>query len=536
MTRAKLTSKQILRKFINLAKKLRRIPRNLDLEENGITTSMYRHHFVNMAGLLRAAKETEPELFESLIDESVFTPERLEKLRGEVDKYRRFIVTSVVAGAPLHKGFHRALQNYAERHSAKILYIPIADPASRAGWSLPLELGADSIVHGDLEITPHLAVSNIKMSAKHIDPTAGVARLARNRSVVFGSPKQHMRMVPNRNGEYPHALMSSGAITKPMYDTERYMSQRTARLAELDHVVGAVVFELETSGQFHFRQVQADGRGAFIDLGVRYHADGTTSEVHPEYFILGDWHVGDTDPGVEDTTRHIAAALKPQHLVLHDFFDGKSISHHNEGKLITKARNVRTFPTLKSEIAECRSDLKTLLDMVPGKVYIVASNHDDFLGRYLNSSRWTGDYVNFEFVSALLPLVFDGENPLRAALRTLDPKLDLSRVVFLDVHDSLSPSGVELAAHGHLGPNGAKGSIRNLSEAYGSVIIGHSHSPGVYRSAYQVGTSTKLTLDYTAGPSSWMNTHCVLYPNGSRQLINIVDSKWRAEYNRRKGK
>jgi hypothetical protein len=34
-------------------------------------------------------------------------------------------------------------------------------------------------------------------------------------------------------------------------------------------------------------------------------------------------------------------------------------------------------------------------------------------------------------------------------------------------------------------------------------------------------------LEYTAGPSSWLNTHCLLHADGKRQLIHIIDGKWR---------
>ena len=81
--------------------------------------------------------------------------------------------------------------------------------------------------------------------------------------------------------------------------------------------------------------------------------------------------------------------------------------------------------------------------------------------------------------------------------------------------------------HGHLGPNGARGSARNLSRIGTRSIIGHSHSPNIWQGVYQVGTSSKLRLHYTAGPSSWFHTHAVVHPNGRRQMIHIVEGHWR---------
>ncbi len=90
-------------------------------------------------------------------------------------------------------------------------------------------------------------------------------------------------------------------------------------------------------------------------------------------------------------------------------------------------------------------------------------------------------------------------------------------------------AGVELGMHGDRGPNGSRGSIKNLRRIGVKSIIGHSHTPGIEEGCYQVGTSTVLNLEYANGPSSWLNTHCLLYPNGKRTLVNIIDGKWRLE-------
>jgi hypothetical protein len=82
--------------------------------------------------------------------------------------------------------------------------------------------------------------------------------------------------------------------------------------------------------------------------------------------------------------------------------------------------------------------------------------------------------------------------------------------------------------HGDRGPNGARGSIKNLRRIGVKSIIGHSHSPGIDEGCYQVGTSTSLVPRLQqSGPSSWLNTHCLVYANGKRTLINIINGEWR---------
>lgn len=54
------------------------------------------------------------------------------------------------------------------------------------------------------------------------------------------------------------------------------------------------------------------------------------------------------------------------------------------------------------------------------------------------------------------------------------------------------------------------------------MISGHTHSPFLGQNSMVVGTSTKLKLDYTKGPSSWLNAHGILYGNGKYALITLI--------------
>jgi hypothetical protein len=87
--------------------------------------------------------------------------------------------------------------------------------------------------------------------------------------------------------------------------------------------------------------------------------------------------------------------------------------------------------------------------------------------------------------------------------------------------------GIECGLHGHYGANGGKGGLKSFARIGVKTITAHAHTPGIEEGAYRVGTSTKLTRGYTHGPSSWLQTHCLIYPNGKRTLINIIDGKWR---------
>jgi hypothetical protein len=73
-----------------------------------------------------------------------------------------------------------------------------------------------------------------------------------------------------------------------------------------------------------------------------------------------------------------------------------------------------------------------------------------------------------------------------------------------------------------------RGSINNLRRISNKSIIGHSHTPGIEEGCYQVGTSTYLRLEYNKGASSWLNAHSVLNADGKRQMLVIVEGRWRS--------
>ena len=89
------------------------------------------------------------------------------------------------------------------------------------------------------------------------------------------------------------------------------------------------------------------------------------------------------------------------------------------------------------------------------------------------------------------------------------------------VHD------IDVSQHGHRGPNGVRGSLTNLSKIGVKTVIGHRHSPGIMGGCWQVGTSSRYDLEYIQGPSSWLHCHCVIHANGKRQLLPIIEGKWR---------
>ena len=102
-----------------------------------------------------------------------------------------------------------------------------------------------------------------------------------------------------------------------------------------------------------------------------------------------------------------------------------------------------------------------------------------------------------------------------------------SSYFFLERDQSFKIKDIEVGSHGDKGANGARGSLNGMSKLGVKTVTGHSHSPGIIGGAYQVGTSTRYQLEYNRGPSSWLHTHCIIYANGKRALINIINGRYK---------
>jgi hypothetical protein len=164
---------------------------------------------------------------------------------------------------------------------------------------------------------------------------------------------------------------------------------------------------------------------------------------------------------------------------------------------------------------------------------IVASNHDDFLRRWLANQDWRTDPENAEFYLETALAMVRQASGFSVSAEAFSPFVHwvsasrVDRVRCLAPNELFTLANVELGMHGDVGPNGARGSIRNLRRVGAKSIVGHSHSPGIDEGCYQVGTSSRLRLGYNRGPSGWMHAHVVLLANGKRQLIVMQNGKWR---------
>jgi hypothetical protein len=436
---------------------------------------------------------------------------------------QRYVITSAQKGAGYNKQLLKNIDKYCADNNAELLILPL-NGKSVLDERLHKDLELRKIIDGDYTLNSNIKVKNHYISPQQINPLTGIERFAQgDKSFVFGSPKQVLKYVANSYDVIPKAVLTTGAITKPYYK-----DNRIGRIAKEDHEYGFVVVELEDKNYFHLRQVKALKNGNFTDVLGSYN-NGRRYKPKAKALVVGDLHPYHTDPVHEkctlDQIKYFGGGLD---VFLHDTFNGLSISHHWEGHNILKEQyHKKQGLNLEKELITTADAINRYANSTKGKVNIVASNHDEWLYRYLDSGRFVGDAGNSYLGALLYAASVDNRNPLEFGLKYVNHLYP--NVVFLERDKGFKMFGYELGNHGDLGANGGRASPRSTEIANAKSITGHGHSAFKIRDTYRVGTSTHLRLDYNKGYSNWTQTNAVLYADGSVQLLNTIAKGWKGE-------
>lgn len=539
--KAEIMKERILNDFLQLVATRKYVPILSEyLQHSSFHRESINRYFESFDGLIATARQTDPKVFKNIIDETSFNDAAFKDLRNYISEHNRFFVTTAVTGCEVHQDALAAVQTYCKKNKAALLILPCSDPAQQKDhknkWTLSPDLPKKSIVFKEVALNDNLILSTIKMSAKQLQPLTGIKRLSQKRgSSIVASPKQFLEFVANSNNntEIPRALMSTGAITKASYQTEMYMSERTAALAELDHTLGGIIVEIKNGKIFFFRHVQINPKtGAFTDIDRKYNADGTVEKVTADLVQTGDWHVLSTDPIARKVAKELVEITKPKYLTFEDFFDGITINPHERHNLVSLSKKAKKgLLSLDFELEACRKEINEICKWPAEQVIFKYGNHEDFLKRWINDGAFMEEPMNKILGMKLNIALEELEiNPFEYAMREMYGLDNPDKVKFLGINDSFKVNGIENGAHGHLGKGGRRNpAMAEIEECYGASNVGHNHSAAIFRSVFRAGTTTKLQLSYNDGPSGWTQTHTLQHQDGSRQLIHNILGQWRLE-------
>lgn len=456
----------------------------------------------------------------------------------------RYVITSAQNATPIHENAFQSLLTYCKHTDAKLLVIPYRYKNPTAMWSKKAQ-------HDDwwiAEVLPYLIgervylnrhlilLADIMTQPTAVSPLEGFETITGPQSGIIGHPRLELMTVPTPQEKLPKILTTTGSITK-----KNYIPSKAGKKGEHHHTFGACFVEIEGS-QFHIRQINMTRDGSFCDLLHEYDGKHVRRYARVPALVMGDTHVEVVDPGVVKATftdpDSIVKVLRPEHLVWHDLHDGTAKNHHERGR--TFHDYVRYKDNRSNVEAELRRTFAFVDQVTPAdtKNIVVVSNHNDWLREWVENTDPRRDPENVMFWAETYLAVIRSKDTswtpsgvsVQDAFAYWGGKLlkVAGQTTFLRRSQPYQIRGIEVSYHGHRGTQGRPGT----REMYGKIgvksIIGHTHAPGITSGAYQVGTSSRLDLTYAAGqPSAWLHTHAVIYPNGKRSLINIIDGKWK---------
>lgn len=452
----------------------------------------------------------------------------------------RFIITAAQNATPVHKDWWAVLMQIAAKTKASMLIAPLRYKNPTSTWRMSQE----NVEHWADEVRPYLCntrkvlnenlmfLGDIKIQPTASSPLTGADALSHASSGIIGHTKVQLRSIPTPQNRMAKLLTTTGACTVP-----NYSDTRAGRIGEFHHSLAAVL--VETDGKtFFIRHLHYDeATKTCTDLNTRYSAKGAEPAPRALALVMGDTHVDFIDPAVEKATfgrKGIVETLQPEALIFHDLLDAYSCNPHHAGNPFN------ALAKLRGGLLDVQAEVDRAITFVRlrtpknARSWVLASNHNDFLARWMVNTDWRREAGNAKFYLETALAMVEGTKLTSKGAEYPHPfnlwfeRAKVPRARILERDESLLIAQVELGMHGDAGPNGARGSIKNLRRLGVKSIIGHSHSAGIDEGCYQVGTSTKLRLEYNHGASSWLNAHCVLNADGKRQLLIIVDGRWRA--------
>jgi hypothetical protein len=456
--------------------------------------------------------------------------------KRKLKQVKRYLITAAQNATPAHAGFWQALNQARSFYDAELLVIPLRyrNPTSRFEtkvehdewwdpqavpflWNVRKSLNKNLAVLGDIKIQPTA-----------VEPLTGLEGFSGAESCIVGHTKLSFRTVPTPGSKMAKIMTTTGACTK-----KNYSDSRAGKHGEFHHTLGAVIVEMK-GDQFWLRHLNANKDGSFTDLNTKFTASSVGEAPPAAGVVLGDTHVDFTDRDVDRATfgrGGLVDTVQAEKIIWHDLLDSYSVNPHHRGNPFN------AIAKLQSGRDDVAAEVQRAIDFVVARTgsresFIVSSNHDDMLHRWVLNHDWKTDAKNATFyletalAIARATTMGEGGTEYPRPFKFWMDKAAQRNIRCLG-DEELIVQGILCSMHGDRGPNGARGSAKNLRRIGIKSVIGHSHSPQISEGCYQVGTSSKLRLEYNIGPSGWLNTHCVIHADGKRQLVTIIEGKFR---------
>ncbi len=450
------------------------------------------------------------------------------------------VITSAQNNTPVHEAGFKTLKTYCRERRAILVVIPYRYKNPTSHWSKAAK-EADQWHH---TLLPHLLdrrinlndnltlMGDIKTQPTAVSPLAGYETISRASSAILGHPKLELTTIATPQNKLPKILTTTGSIT-----VKNYTNSNAGKKGDHHHTFGACVVEIRGNKVFHMRQLNMLDNGSFMDLDKEYDGDDVRPVGRAAALDMGDTHVEVIDPNVVEATfgkGGIVEKLNPEVLVWHDVHDFYAGNHwHKNNPFIKYVKHHQGRANVQKWLFDTFDFVNVHTPPKTQNVFVNSNHPNNHFLRWVMETDPREDPENCLFWAETFKAICESGKWTRSGVTHADPFIYWGRKmlpkennIFLGPQQGYMIKNIEVGYHGDYGPGGSRGNRVQFGKIGTKVIIGHGHSPGIRDGAYQVGTSSMLDLKYVRGPSSWLHTHCVIYQNGKRSLINIIDGNW----------
>ena len=435
-------------------------------------------------------------------------------LRKKGDK-NVYIITSQQNHTNINKRLWKNIQAFADeidaeihvtlgRYNSKKEIMAKWEPTAQKYWTASrIEITEDLILRADL---------NVSYTSKN--PLGRVETLEKGASIIVTNPKFHSKESASLQGYNNTRCFTTGSISLPNYSSSVAGQYSTSK-----HKLGFLIVEVTSEGVL-FRQVEADSRGDFEDIGHRLVNGKIKPTKNLKGIVFGDLHLRHVSPVAQTLITKVVEEYKPEYIVFHDALDAETMNFHLDRSATTKAILYNSVdPRVTVEINE----LKDYLSTFNCKVLIPQANHNERLDRALDRD-WREDIVNNEFYMKYIPLKVAGKLPRGVLAYAIEEDTRLDHVRCFSHLDTQKIGGFEVSHHGHYGTNGARGSATSYINLNIPIILGHTHSTLRHNDCIYVGSCTKMLLGYNErGASSWSVGNVFITSNGNAILVFSIN-------------
>lgn len=441
-----------------------------------------------------------------------FVTGRGDKEIFHVTSNNKVVITSVYDGYDINEDCLNTLINYCNVNDAE-LYILWVKSNNNKTLSLDVynKLQAHLVTELNCFKQSNILIKDLNIPLSCKNPLSNLERLQNKyETIIVPSPKQYMKVLPY---DSVNELVAKTAWSTGTISNITYKNTVSGTIDKLNHTFGALLLEYNTGYVPRYVVRNLIYKDDYIyDLNNRYSVNSFDSKLSVSSIVLGDLHFPEHSMLALKKSIELINKCDAESVILHDWCSFNSINHHEEYKYLTKVQY--NAPTLQDELEESGNLLKNeLINKCPNSTfYLVHSNHDDFIKKWLDN----GDFIKDKYNAVLGCKMFI--NYVENKCPFFD-YVNHDRLIILNDGDNFSLNGVTLSNHGHGGISGSRGNVKSYNKTYMKSVIGHTHSPQIYENTCVVGTNSKINLNYTSKLSNWAIANAIVHKNGTIQLI-----------------